>query len=117
MPKHYKLWFNGRCVADAVKGANWFWPRLVGLMGQKRLLAGQGLWLKGCKQVHTCFMRFAIDVVFLDENAEVLQIVPAMAPWKLSPYLGKAKSILELPAGEAEAAGIKQQDVLKLEAA
>ena len=88
-----------------------FWQRLGGLLVRAPLAAGQALHLEPCNSVHTCFMRYAIDVVFLDAQGRVMKIVPHLAPWRLSACRG-AHSCLELRAGEAERLGLRAHDRL-----
>ena len=71
-------------------------------MGRPPLQPGEGLWIRPCQQVHTQFMRAAIDVVFLDAEGRVLRVLPAMRPWRVSPFLRAAREVLELAAGEAD---------------
>ncbi len=85
--------------AENLKMNNTFFSRLIGLMFKKDLPAGSGIVLKPCKQIHTCFMRFNIDVIFLDENLQVLHFIENMKPWRLSPLFLKALYTVELPAG------------------
>ncbi len=88
-----------------------FWQRLGGLLVRAPLATGQALHLEPCNSVHTCFMRYAIDVVFLDAQGRVMKIVPHLAPWRLSGCRG-AHSCLELRAGEAERLGLRLHDRL-----
>jgi len=90
-------------LADDVIVADSYLGRLRGLIGRPPLVAGQGLWIVPTQQVHTHFMRVPIDVVFLDRDLVVLKVVPALAPWKLSPWVKGARSVLELAAGGASA--------------
>ncbi|MBQ2312764.1 MAG: DUF192 domain-containing protein [Elusimicrobiaceae bacterium] len=85
--------------ADDLTLNNTFCSRLIGLMFKKNLPAGSGIILKPCTQIHTCFMRFNIDVIFLDEDLKVLHIIENMKPWRISPLLLKSKYTVELPAG------------------
>ena len=81
--------------------ANTFLLRLRGLMGRKRLPEFTGLLLVPCDSVHMCFMRFSIDVVYLDKDLKILKIVKDLKPWiGLSMCCG-AWAALELNAGEA----------------
>jgi uncharacterized membrane protein (UPF0127 family) len=64
--------------------------------------------------VHTSFMRFPIDVVFLDSELEVLKIVPALRAWRLAGQRG-ARWTVELPAGTCEARGLRVGDVLSVD--
>lgn len=91
-----------RPLATAVGLADGWWSRLRGLMGRPPLQPGQGLWIRPCQQVHTQFMSAAIDVVFLDAEGRVLRVLPAMRPWRVSPFLRAAREVLELAAGEAD---------------
>jgi uncharacterized protein len=87
--------------------------RLRGLLGRHELPAGEGLLIKPAPSVHTCFMRFPIDVVFLDAGLRVLSIARAVGPWKFAGRRG-TRAVLELAAGEAERRGIREGLVLKL---
>jgi uncharacterized protein len=97
----------GRCfVADKP------WSRMRGLLGRSELPVGEGLLLKPCGSVHMFFMRFAIDVVFLDRELTAVGVVPELRPWRTAGRRG-AKAALELPAGEAARRGIKPGDRLR----
>lgn len=98
-----------RCViADSYRG------RLRGLLGRRHLPAGDGLLLRPCGSVHTWFLRFAIDVVFLDGELKVLRVLPRMRRWRMAGARG-AKAVLELAAGEAETRGVRVGDRLVVE--
>lgn len=71
--------------------------RLKGLLGKSSLQPNEGLWITPCNGVHSCFMQFVFDAVFVDKNGEVLHIIRHMTPWKFSPMIKGAKSVLELP--------------------
>lgn len=72
--------------------------RLRGLLGRRALAPGECLLLHPACAIHTCGMRFAIDVVFLDDEHRVLRVVEGVRPWRLASCRG-ARSVLELPAG------------------
>jgi uncharacterized protein len=91
------------------------WSRMRGLLGRSGLEAGEGLLLKPCGSVHTFFMRFPIDVVFLDRELAVVAVSPEVAPWRTARAKG-AKVTLELAAGEAARRGIAPGVQLRLEA-
>jgi uncharacterized membrane protein (UPF0127 family) len=88
-------------TALRVLRADSFRSRLLGLLALPRLQPGEALVLKPCASVHTFFMGYAIDVVYLDRDDRVIKVVPALAPWRASACLG-ARATLELAAGEAE---------------
>lgn len=73
---------------------------------------GEGLLIRPAGAVHTCFMRFAIDVVFLDRQLRVLGVSPGLRPWRLSARRG-ARVVLELAAGESERRGLRAGDRLR----
>ncbi|HEY3369007.1 MAG TPA: DUF192 domain-containing protein [Symbiobacteriaceae bacterium] len=89
----------GTCVANA----GTFSQRLRGLMFRKELAPGEGLVIRPCNSVHSHFMRFPIDVLFLDRGGRVVHVMPAMRPWKQSPFVRGAVAVLELAAGAAGA--------------
>lgn len=82
------------------------WARSKGLLGRTGLPSGEGLLIPKTGSIHTFFMRFPMDAVYLDRGLRVRAIVPAIPPYRLSWKLG-ARSVLELGAGEAERAGIR----------
>jgi uncharacterized membrane protein (UPF0127 family) len=85
--------------------ASSFASRFRGLMGAAQLPPGTGLLLPGTSSVHTHFMRFPIDVVFLDSERRVVSIVPALRPWRFA-KANSADSVLELAAGECDRLGL-----------
>ena len=90
-----------------VEEADSFRKRFLGLMGRKRLPQGQGLLLSPCSSVHMCFMRFAIDVVYLDEEFRILKIVHSLLPWIGMSFCLGARSALEIASGEADRIGLQ----------
>jgi uncharacterized protein len=80
--------------------------RLRGLLGRSGLPSGEGLLLRPAGSIHTAFMRFAIDAVFLDGAGRVVKVASALRPWRAAACLG-ARSVLELPAGEARRCGLR----------
>jgi len=97
---------DGRIVCERCAVADGFASRLLGLQGRRELPRGQGLLLSPSSSVHTAFMRFAIDVVFLDRAMRVVGIARRVRPWRLAGRRG-ARHALELPAGEAEARALR----------
>lgn len=85
----------------AVRRADHFFSRLAGLLVSSPLQPGHGLLIVPCSAVHTAFMRFAIDVVFLDRVGHILEIVTHLKPWRAAACPG-AHQALELAAGEAQ---------------
>ena len=87
--------------------ADSFFTRLAGLMFRKKLPAATGLLLAPCNSVHMCFMRFAIDVIYLDKDYKILKVVKNLRPWIGLSMCGKAYATLEMTAGEAERCGLE----------
>lgn len=76
--------------------AETFFERARGLIGHAPLASGEGLWIPHCNCVHTCFMRFAIDVTFFDRRGEKVKVVRNVRPWRLWVWGGwRAASVLE----------------------
>ena len=97
---------SGVVVADRLRSADTHWTRLRGLLGTSGLAPGEGLWIRPCRQVHMFGMRYPIDVVFLDERLGVVHTIPGLAPWAVSPRIGTAASVIELPAGTLARVGV-----------
>ena len=90
---------NGTVLAQEVETARSFFKRLKGLMFRRSLDKNTALLLAPCVQIHTCFMRFAIDVLFLAEDGSVLYVKENMKPWRVSPIVCHAVQTLEFAAG------------------
>ncbi|MBR4508900.1 MAG: DUF192 domain-containing protein [Elusimicrobiaceae bacterium] len=90
---------TGKIIADNLEMKDSYLGRLIGLLGKKGLKKGQGIVLKPCSQIHTCFMRFAIDVVFISKDLKVLKIIKNMGAWHFSPIVLKSLYTLEVAAG------------------
>jgi uncharacterized membrane protein (UPF0127 family) len=75
------------------------WSRFVGLMGRRELPAGHALWIEPCNSIHMFFMRFAIDVLFLDREGRVKRVLLKLKPWRVSPIVFGSRTVVELPAG------------------
>ena len=91
--------------------ASSFASRFRGLMGVAQLPPGTGLLLPGTSSVHTHFMRFPIDVVFLDSERRIVSITPAVRPWRFAKAKA-ADSVLELAAGECGRLGLTKGTAL-----
>ncbi len=95
--------------------ANTFWTRLRGLLGAAPLQKGEGLILAGEKSIHTLFMGFAIDVVYLDKNYKIIRIDPNMVPYRLGPFITQSAYVLEMPVGTIAYTASQVGDQLKFE--
>lgn len=89
-------------LVDKGKVADTFFARLKGLLGSSTLTKGEGLLITHEKSIHTFFMRYPIDVVYIDKNWQVIKVDCNMVPFRLGGYVAKAACILELPGGTIE---------------
>ncbi len=94
-------------VADTAAG------RMKGLLGRRSLADDEGLLLAPAASIHTAFMHFPIDAVFLDADRRVLRIETNLRPWRIAAQRG-AKAVVELPAGTAERTGLAVGMTLEL---
>ena len=101
-------------LAESAEVADTSAKRRTGLLKHTRLEAGEGLWIVPCESVHTFFMKFPIDLVYLDKNRKVRKVRHAVGPWRLSACF-LARSVLELPAGTAERTQTAPGDQLAIE--
>jgi uncharacterized protein len=90
--------------------------RLRGLLGRTSLASGEGILLRPTGAIHTWFMRFPIDAVFLDRELRVIGTASSVRPWRFAARRG-ARAVLELGAGEAARRGIRPGMQLELEGA
>ncbi len=98
-------------LAQAADVADTSAKRRTGLLKHERLEPGDGLWIVPCESVHTFFMKFPIDLVYLDKGKKVKKVRHAVPAWRMSACL-TAHSILELPAGIAAETGTVAGDEL-----
>ena len=89
--------------------------RMRGLLGRDTLPEGQALVIRPCTSIHTFFMRFPIDVLFLDQQHRVLRAIPRMRPWRLTRIYPRASCVAELWAGAIERSGTSEGDEVRLE--
>jgi uncharacterized protein len=106
---------RGALVAGSVRAATTLWARSRGLLGRKSLEPGEGLLIDPCSGIHTVGMAFPIDAAFLGRDGIVLHMVHGMRPYRLSRYVFRARSVLELPAGALAATGTQLGDRLTFE--
>jgi len=93
-------------VADSV------WPRMKGLLGRKGLNEDQALWIHQCNSIHTFFMKFSIDCVFVDKNLCVKAIRADVKPGRMVMPVWGASSVIEMKSGTAAKFNIQVGDQL-----
>jgi uncharacterized membrane protein (UPF0127 family) len=89
--------------------------RLRGLLARPALEEEEGMLLRPCSGVHTFFMRFSIDVLFLDREGRIVALRDGLAPWRVTPVFGEALAVLELRGGRAARGGVELGDRLGFE--
>ncbi len=99
-------------MATNVSVATSMWARFWGLMGKSRLPENDGLLLKPCSSVHMFFMRFPLDVIFIDKSGRVTKAVSNLKPWRVA-MGGGGHSALELLPGAISAADVEKGDVME----
>jgi len=88
--------------------------RLVGLLRDKILAEGDGLWIVPCNSIHSIGMKFEFDAIFLDKNLRVVHLVREMKPWRISKLVFAAHSVLEVPAGLIARTATEVGDTLEM---
>lgn len=101
-------------IADSTKVADNFILRSVGLLSKKSFSQGEALVIKPCCSVHTFFMRFAIDVLFVNKKNEVIALYKNVQPWRVLPIHPTSFYVVELPAGTVSNKNISKGDLIQI---
>ena len=104
---------RGTELAPRARLASSYVARFFGLMGRKAIEDGGGLLLSRSASIHSCFMRFRFDAIFLDRENRVTKVVPSMRQWWVAFGGRGAKDVIELPAGTAERTGTQRGDLIE----
>jgi len=102
-------------LADNAIIAGSFLKRVKGLLGRRVFNYGQAIVLRPCNSVHTFFMRFPIDILFINRDNIVVKAISGFAPFRFSPICLTSRFVIELPAGRIESTLTSQGDQLILE--
>ena len=102
------------CVGEQIRLAESSRDRMVGLLGQRSLAHGTGLYIVPCQAIHTIGMSFPIDVIFVDKKYNVVGMREAVRPFRCTRVFWRALGVLELPVGTIRESGTKVGDQLKL---
>ena len=95
---------TGEELLASVKVAKTFWTRLVGLQLCRHMAGDAGLWIAPCSSLHTCFMRFPIDVIMLDRNNIVLGTRRNVRPWRALLCVRGTAGVIETNVGAVKIA-------------
>lgn len=113
MVKLYRIKSDGsELLVDDVEVAESFFARGKGLLGRKNLEPNTALWIKPCNNIHTFFMRFKIDCIFVDKKMKIERIASRVRPFKIVGPFWKASSVFETPEGLAEKWNLQVGDQL-----
>ncbi|MCC6629245.1 MAG: DUF192 domain-containing protein [Chloroflexi bacterium] len=91
------------------------WARARGLLGRRDLPPGEGLIIRPCNSVHSFFMAFPIDVIYVDGDSVVVAVTPSLAPNRVGPIVWRARDVIEVPAGMSHATATQVGDRLLVE--
>ena len=105
---------RGTIVAEQAEVADNVLTRLRGLLGRKGLASGGGMVIRPTNQIHTFFMQFPIDVIFLDKKGAVLLVMPDMGRGRISPLVRHGKMVIELPVGVIAASQTQRGDQIEI---
>ncbi|MBU0478476.1 DUF192 domain-containing protein [bacterium] len=103
---------NNQILGQGVVVADTWQMRTKGLIGRSKLDSGEGLLIKNCKAIHTWFMRFPIDVVFMDKNSCVVKTISQLKPFRLAFGGRSAQHVLELSSGAISSAQVRIGDMV-----
>jgi uncharacterized membrane protein (UPF0127 family) len=104
---------TGQIIAQRVIMAQDIKSRSVGLLSRQRMGKDEGLLIKPCNSIHTFFMKFAIDVVFLGKDSKVAKIVKDMGPFNLAACYARGYMTLELASGVLAKIDMKIGDLIE----
>lgn len=107
-----KLLLGDQVVSKNVRIADDAWSRMVGLLNCKSLSEGESLLIEPCNSIHTFFMKFNIDILFLDKNFKVVKVFRDMPPWRITRPYFSVKRVVEASANSFSK--IKAGDQLEL---
>lgn len=101
-------------IADDVKLAQNFFTRSVGLISRKEIKNNEGLVIKPCCSIHTFFMKFNIDVLFVDKNNKIIAMHENVHPFRILPMYFASNYVVELSAGSIFNKNIKKGDEIQI---
>ena len=105
---------TGRVLVERLQVPRTSLGRAAGLMLRRGLPAGEGMWITPCNGIHMFLMRFPIDAVFLDRRLRVVRVCEGLRPWRVVPWVFRAHSVLELPAGTVTDLSLQRGEPLEI---
>jgi uncharacterized membrane protein (UPF0127 family) len=104
---------TNKVISSELKIAKTLMDRTIGLMFVKEMKGFDGLLLDPCNSVHNFFVRFPIDLIFLDNDLKIVKLIPCFKPWRITGIYFKARKVLELPNGTIDS-DIEEGDYLEV---
>jgi uncharacterized membrane protein (UPF0127 family) len=101
-------------LAEQAIIAGSLFKRITGLLGRKGVQPAQALVIMPCRQIHTLFMRFPIDALFVNRNNKVVAVHANLAPWRITPFYFQSRFVIELPVGTVSDSRTKKGDYLSI---
>lgn len=101
-------------LAEDAAVADTFLSRIKGLLGRKNLQAGEALVIRPCNSIHTLFMQFPIDVLFVDKSCRIIKAAASLKPYRLTAIYFLARFVIELPAGIIQSTSAQEGDLISL---
>jgi uncharacterized membrane protein (UPF0127 family) len=102
-------------IFQNIEVARSFFTKLAGLIFKKELKGDEGLLFENCNSIHTLWMRFPIDVLFLDGENMIVSIIQDLRPFRFSPFIKQAVKVIEIKAGVASEFGLRTGDIFRFE--
>lgn len=109
-----KIIHNQKTISSNILVAHTPVTRIIGLMFRKGPVDSDGLLLEPCRSIHTFFMRYSLDIVYLSRDNQVIKVIRNLKPWRMTLIYFKAIKTLELPAGKLPIE-VKEGDILEVQ--
>lgn len=106
---------KNKTIANVIYLADTPFKRMKGLLGRKSLGVLEAMVIKPCNSIHTFFMRFPIDVLFIDKEGKVIKGIVNMSSFRLSPIYFTSQFVVELPAGTIQTTNTTEGDQIAIE--
>lgn len=108
------LYSSNKMIVERLTVAKSLKDRTVGLLKYDKISDDQGLWILSCRSIHTFFMKFSIDVIFVDKKMRVVALVENVSPYKLLFPRWSADSVIEVNAGLTKKWNLEIGEVLRV---
>ena len=105
--------YGEKIISNNILIAETLVDRLIGLMFREKLVGSDGLLLNPCRSIHTFFMRYNLDIVFISSNNKVIKIIRDIKPWRMTWIYFRENKTLELPSGKLPM-DLKEGDLLEV---